>query len=329
MSRGVPLSPPSPHASAQPLFSSLRIAAGDIKLAHSIFALPFALLGAFIARPADRPWSLFAGQLVLVVICMVFARTWAMMVNRLADRRIDLQNARTARRAVASGRLAVPRATLITFASAALFSATCAGFWFFYANPLPLLLSIPVLLWIALYSYTKRFTFLCHIFLGSALAASPLAAAIAIRPEALTELTLVGSAELGGFGTGATLLLISGMVLCWVAGFDIIYALQDLDFDRSVGLSSIPARLGPTRAIWVSRALHALAFLFLILAAASDWRFGFLFDSAVGLVGILLITEHVILTVRCKAGLDLAFFTLNGIVSCLLGALGILDLLIN
>ena len=333
MTRGAqPASPlpahPAPPALSPSVWSSLQTAAVDIKLAHSVFALPFALLGAFIARNPARPWREFAGQLALVVLCMVFARTWAMMVNRLADRRFDLRNARTARRAVASGRLSVGRANAIALAAAFLFCAACSLFWFLHGNSLPVLLSLPVLIWIALYSFTKRFTALCHIFLGGALAASPLAAAIAVRPEVLVDFSSVGHAELQGFGAGITLFLISGMVLFWVAGFDIIYALQDLEFDRQTGLSSIPARLGATRAIWTSRAFHALAFILLALAAASDWRFGPIFDSAVGLVGVLLIAEHVVLAVRGKAGLDMAFFTLNGVVSCLLGAAGIADLLI-
>ena len=115
------------------------------------------------------------------------------------------------------------------------------------------------------------------------------------------------------------------MVICWVAGFDIIYALRDIDFDRSAGLRSIPARLGPRGALWVSRALHVLAFLFLLAAWAMDGRFGWLFASGIALVGALLITEHLILIRRGRVGLDTAFFTINGVVSCVLGLAGCLD----
>ncbi len=300
----------TPAHPATPL-AKLRAAAADIKLAHSIFALPFAILAAFLARPIDAPWSRFAGQLTLVVACMVAARTWAMMVNRLVDRDFDKDNPRTARRAIVSGRLSARDARLITAAAAVAFVAICSVFSFAYANVWPLALSIPTLAWIAFYSYTKRFTWLCHVFLGGALAASPLAAAIAVDPSSLAHTP--------------ALVLIAGMVVLWVAGFDVIYALQDLDFDRARGLFSIPSRLGPDRAIWISRALHAGAFALLALARRSDPRLdaGWLFGAAVALVGLLLITEHAILSRRGQAGLDMAFFTVNGVVSCVVGAAGI------
>jgi 4-hydroxybenzoate polyprenyltransferase len=176
------------------------------------------------------------------------------------------------------------------------------------------MLALPVLLWIAFYSFTKRFTALCHVFLGGALAASPLAAAIAMDPTSLTAMP--------------ALWWLAGMVVLWVGGFDVIYALQDVDFDRTTGLHSIPARLGPERAIWVSRAMHAAAAACLVAAAMVDSRFGIIFPTGVGMVLALLVAEHVVLAKRGKAGLEMAFFTLNGVVSCLLGAAGILDLLL-
>jgi len=295
--------------------AKIRLAAADIKLAHSVFALPFAILGAFIARPGSEPWARFAGQLGLIVLCMVLARTWAMLVNRLADRRIDAANPRTQRRALASGKLNARDGALIAGGCAALFVGVCSVFWFAYQNPWPIALSVPVLLWIAFYSFTKRFTAACHIFLGGALAASPVAAAIAIHPPAAALIPAIG--------------LLAGMVLLWVAGFDVIYALQDIDFDRTTGLHSIPAVLGWQKAIWTSRVMHLCAFNLLILAASPVGRvagFGWLFYTAAGLVGILLIAEHAILARRGKAGLDMAFFTVNGVVSCLLGLAGVLDL---
>jgi 4-hydroxybenzoate polyprenyltransferase len=297
-----------------PTLAAVRTAAADIKLAHSVFALPFAVLAAFLARPDAMSWRTFAGVLALVVLCMVCARTWAMMVNRLADRRIDAQNARTARRAIASGRLSVRDARLVTAGAAAAFVVSCALFGVLHANWWPLILSVPVLGWIALYSFTKRFTALCHVFLGSALAISPLAAAIAVDPHALR--------------TTPALWLLSGMVLLWVAGFDVIYALQDVAFDRSAGLFSIPSRLGPRRAIWISRALHAAAFGLLVGAWRAEPRFGPVFGAAVAAVALLLIAEHAVLAKRGEAGLDMAFFTLNGVVSCVLGAAGVIALLL-
>lgn len=301
--------PDPPRAS---LPARLALAAADIKLAHSIFALPFAMLGAFMARPEGSPWSRFIGQLAVVVACMVLARTWAMLVNRLADREIDAANPRTQRRVIASGRLSARDGLLVALASAAGFIACTALFWVFFGNFWPLALSVPVLVWIAFYSFTKRFTALCHVFLGGALAASPLAAAIAIDP--------------GFVAASEALWLLAGMVLLWVAGFDVIYALQDVEFDQSRGLHSVPARLGPMRAIWVSRLLHAGAFALLCLAARAEPRFGPVFALAVAAVGGLLVVEHVVLARRGKAGLDMAFFTINGVVSCVLGAAGVADL---
>lgn len=296
--------------------SSLRLAAADIKIAHSVFALPFAILGAFLATPYLRGtplhWPSLAGQLTLIVLCMIFARTWAMLVNRLADREFDQANQRTARRLIASGALPVARARAITLACALAFIATTSGFFILYRNPWPLILSVPVLAWIALYSYTKRFTAWCHVFLGGALAVSPLAAAIALDPTT--------------FQNTPALWFISGFVLLWVAGFDVLYAIQDIDFDRARGLSSIPAKLGLKGALWTSRALHVLAFAALVLAVRTEPRFQLPMHIAVGAVAILLIAEHAVVARRGLAGIPMAFFTLNGAVSCLLGLVGTVDL---
>lgn len=301
-----------------PFWGALRLVAADIKIAHSVFALPFAVLGAFLARTGAWPGNAgFVGQLSLIVACMVCARTWAMVFNRLADRRFDAANPRTQRRSLASGRLTPGQGWAAALISAGLFIGAASLFWVFLRNPWPLALSIPVLIWIAFYSLTKRFTALCHVFLGGALAASPIAAAIAVDPSSVI-LPIWPPSVMAIWGLGA-------MVLCWVAGFDIIYALQDIEFDRSAGLRSIPARLGWRGALWVSRGLHGLAFLFLLLAWAVDGRLGWLFGVGIGAVGVLLVTEHIILIRRGKAGLDMAFFTLNGIVSCVLGLAGCLD----
>lgn len=310
------------QSSKTPIFQQISIAAGDIKIAHSVFALPFALLAAVLARPLSEPWASWMFKGVLVVVCMVCARTWAMLVNRIADRGIDARNPRTARRAVASGVLPEPRAKLFALTSATAFIAGCAGFLAF-GNPWPLVLSIPVLAWIGLYSLTKRFTALCHLWLGASLAASPVAAAIAVNPASVGL-----PPDLAGEWSAPavpSIYWLASMVLVWVAGFDIIYALQDLDFDRREKLHSIPARLGARGALWVSRSLHALALIFLVLAARAEPRFGPIFALGVGGVAILLCVEHVVLIKRGERGLDVAFFTINGVVSCLLGAIGIAD----
>lgn len=314
-------SPTADAHHARPLGARVRLALADIKLAHSVFALPFALLAAVLVIdrvPAGERWLLLG----LIVVCMFAARTWAMLVNRLADHKLDKDNPRTARRAIASGALGVRDGWVLALASAGLFLAGCAGFLLVSANPVPLVLGVPVLGWIALYSYTKRFTALCHLFLGSALAISPLCAVLAIDP--LTMGVLGG--ELGA--TGWSVILLCGFVALWVAGFDVAYALQDYEYDRSVGLHSVPSVLGVKGSLWVSRGLHALAYAALVGAWLSEPRLGWVFGGAVIAVAGLLVFEHRVLAKRGVAGLPLAFFTLNGVVSVLLGLAGIVDVLI-
>lgn len=302
----------APHQTGA--FAVARLVAADIKVAHSVFALPFAVLAVFLARPDSLGTPGLLGRLVLVVACMVFARTWAMLVNRLADRELDAANPRTAGRALASGRLRTRDGVTAAALCALAFLGCTALFGVLFANWWPTILAVPVLGWIAFYSFTKRFTALCHIFLGGALAASPICAAIAIDPHAL--------------GSTPSLWWLAGMVLCWVAGFDVIYALQDLEHDRTAGLSSIPAALGPHGAAIVSRGLHTLAAGCLILAWCSDPRLGVLFAVAVAAAIGLLVAEHIVLIRRGLAGLDMAFFTINGVVSCLIGVVGVADILL-
>lgn len=299
-----------------------RLMAGDIKLAHSIFALPFAVLGAFLAGlPDGKPQGnlgLFVGKLAVIVVCMVAARTWAMLVNRLADRAIDERNERTSRRVFASGAVSPILGYIAAGLAAAVFVGATALFWWLFDNRWPLYLSGPVLIWIAFYSFTKRFTALCHVFLGGALAVSPLAAAIAMNPQALAAMPSIG--------------WLAGFVLLWVAGFDVIYALQDVDFDRANNLRSIPAALGNEGARWASRGLHAGALLTLLAAWTSEPRFGAIFGVGVGLVAALLVVEHALVTRSAREdhkgpALHMAFFTVNGVVSCILGVLGCVDVL--
>jgi len=311
---------PSPR-----LCATFVAAFADIKLHHTVFALPFAVLGAFVAgAPAAGQasleevnagdWPRFGGQLALVVACMFFARTWAMLVNRVADRRFDAANPRTAGRAIPSGRIGAWQAMGVAAGSAAAFVACCVGFWVFFGNVWPAALSAPALAWIAWYSFTKRFTAWSHLFLGGALAASPLAAAVAVRPAAVVEAPAIWA--------------IAAMVLLWVAGFDVIYALQDERFDRLAGLCSAPAAVGWRGAVWISRSLHAGAAGSLIAAWALEPRFGAVFGVGVAMTAGLLTLEHLVLARRGLAGLPMAFFTVNGVVSLALGALGCLDAVI-
>ena len=287
---------------------------GDIKLAHSVFALPFAILGAFLVAPRSGgriEWGTLGGMLALVVVCMVFARNWAMLFNRVADARIDAKNPRTASRAFASGALSMRDGYSLLGLNAAGFVVACSLFGFIFGNWWPSVHAVPVLLWIAFYSLTKRFTWLCHVFLGGALAASPIAAAVAVNPQMLEQTTSV--------------MWIAGMVLCWVAGFDVIYALQDLDYDRSVGLRSMPAKFGWRGALWISRVLHVGAVVCLLMALRTNDMLGVLFAAAIGVTAALLIWEHALLIRRGRAGIPMAFFTLNGVVSIVLGAAGCVE----
>ncbi len=335
-----PTSQPATHTS---LFTTVGAIASDIKLAHSVFALPFAILAAFMAalaptrgtwfvssgrasdlsnddahpflhpEYADRFWPQFAGQVALVIVAMVFARTCAMLANRLIDRYIDARNPRTAGRAIPSGRLSPTTAMMALLVCGVLFLLVCAGFGVWYGNWWPAILGLPVLVWINAYGFIKRFSVLCHIYLGSSLAISPLAAAIAIDP--------------GQLQTQPALWLLSAMVLCWVAGFDIIYALQDIDIDRTESLHSIPARFGTRGALWISRFLHVLAAAALVGIWMVDERFNTLFALGVGVVFLLLIYEHITVMSWGTSRMAMTFFTINGIISCLLGILGIADLI--
>ncbi|MFG0306248.1 MAG: 4-hydroxybenzoate octaprenyltransferase [Phycisphaerales bacterium JB040] len=294
----------------------VSLALADIKLAHSVFALPFALLGAVLVLARQARAGLdgrtVALEIALVVLCMVSARTFAMLVNRLADRRLDAANPRTAGRAFARGALSARDGAVMLAASAGVFVLGAAGFGWADDNWWPLGLSLPVLAWIALYSYTKRFTWWCHVFLGGALGASPLAAALAVGGmDALLDAHAVW--------------WLAGMVVCWVAGFDVIYALQDLEHDRSAGLNSVPARFGWRGAAWISRLLHAGALACLALAWLAEPRFGWAFLGGSAIVGALLAWEHALLARRGRAGIPMAFFTLNGVVSVVLGLAGAAD----
>jgi 4-hydroxybenzoate polyprenyltransferase len=303
---------------ANPL-RTVRLIAVDIKLAHSVFAMPFALLAAFMAS-LEPPLGLrhvdggrLGKQMGLIVLAMFLARTCAMLANRLIDRGIDAENPRTASRALPSGRVSTAAMVSGLTMAALLFIVVCLAFGAMFDNWWPLFLGPFVLTWISAYGFFKRFTSWCHIYLGSSLALSPIAAAIAINPQSLVD--------------QPALWLLSGMVLCWVAGFDIIYALQDVEVDRRDGLFSMPARLGVQRAMWISRLLHATALACLVAALIIDQRFHFLLGIGVGIVGALLLYEHLTVARWGTTKIALAFFTLNGVISCVLGALGIADLL--
>lgn len=298
-------------APSQPLppLRRLVVLAGDIKLSHTVFAMPFALLATFLGAAHGGGWP-GAGVLGLIVLCMVLARTVAMAVNRWADARIDAANPRTAGRAVPRGALSPRFMLYVALFCAGAFVALTGGFYLLEGNPWPVILSPLVLAYLAAYSFTKRFTWLCHLFLGGALALSPLAAGIAVEP--------------GWLASGAPYLL-AGVVLCWVAGFDIIYALQDVEVDRRAGLFSMPANLGVERALHVGRALHLLVVLGLAALVWVSPVLGPAFAVAAGLTTALLVLEHLLVWRSSTNHIHLAFFTVNGMISLLLAGAGIVD----
>ncbi len=284
------------------LFSSTKTTLAMIKFEHTIFALPFALLSALLA---SEGWPR-AEKIFWIVVAMAGARSAAMACNRLADFRFDALNPRTKSRALPAGHLSRFFVTAFTLVSGTIFVFAASQL-----NTLCLRLSVPVLIILLLYSYTKRFTRLSHLYLGLCLGMAPLGSWIAIRGE-----------------IGWPPLLLGLAVLLWTAGFDIIYSCQDVDFDRRHALFSIPERLGVDRALKVSRALHVgmlLALLCLVRVQGLGW---------ISLLGILVVAtllwhEHRLVQPHDLSRVNAAFFTVNGYVSFLVMVFLGLDKLVN
>ena len=272
-----------------------------VLIAHTVFALPFAFIGFFLAVTTtahEFNWVKF----ILMILCMVFARNAAMAFNRYLDRKIDARNPRTVVRDIPAGRVSSREALIFTIFNSLFFILAT-----FFINPLCLALA-PVALAVVLgYSYTKRFTPLCHLILGLGLALAPIGAYLVVTGEfALLPL------------------FFSFAVLFWVSGFDIIYALQDEEFDRQNNLNSIPAWLGKERALHVSSVLHGLAVIFVILPllyTSLSWFYvaGILFFIT------LLIYQHRLVKPDDLSKVDRAFFTTNGIASVVFAAFFMLD----
>ncbi len=293
------------------LAGSLRAAAVDIKLHHSIFALPFALLGACLAAmdSISVKWSVIPWA--LIIGCMITGRTVAMLCNRILDASIDARNQRTAQRAIPSGAISKRAAGAMALGMAMLFILFCVLFGVLHQNWWPLWLAVPVLAWMAVYPLLKRWTWMCHGWLGASLAISVPAAALAVRPDAVAE---------------PVVLWLAAMVLLWVSGFDVIYALQDVQVDRRDGLSSLPVALGESGAMWVSAGVHAAAMGCLVMAWISEPRLGAIFQWAIVATGVLLLIEHATVRTWGTTRMALTFFTINGCVSVVLGASGIAGL---
>jgi 4-hydroxybenzoate polyprenyltransferase len=311
--------------------SSVKNYLSLIKFSHTVFAMPFALIGFFLAwniwqhgsvqipgwHTTIYPSVIEAGgapsstgelitRFILVILCMVFARSAAMAFNRYLDRRFDALNPRTAIREIPSKIIKPRNALLFTIVSSGLFILSA---WFI--NTLCFILS-PVALAVVLgYSYTKRFTPLCHLILGLGLALAPIGAYLAVT---------------GKFHILPVLFSLA--VLFWVSGFDIIYALQDVDFDRSQKLYSIPAWLGKEKALRVSEFLH-LASAFMVVMAGRMGGFGWLYWTGVLVFGACLVYQHSIIKPHDLRRVNLAFMTTNGIASVVFAVFVIADIFMN
>jgi 4-hydroxybenzoate polyprenyltransferase len=280
-----------------------------VKFSHTIFALPFAMIGFFLGRYSlTTPQSIneLILKFVLVLICMVTARSAAMAFNRWLDAKYDALNPRTAIREIPAGVIASKNALLFTIGSAILFMVTC-----FFINPLCMALSPVALFVILFYSYTKRFTALCHLVLGVGLSLAPIGAYIAVT---------------GHFDLLPV--LFSFTVLFWVSGFDIIYALQDEAFDKEHQLHSIPAAVGKANALRVSELLHLLAAACVVFAGIHG-HFSWAYWLGVAVFIGMLIYQHSIVKPTDLRKVNLAFMTANGIASVVFAVFVLLDIFIN
>jgi 4-hydroxybenzoate polyprenyltransferase len=282
-----------------------------IRFSHTVFALPFAFLAAALAW-ADEPfrWT----DLLGILLCMVFARSAAMAFNRLVDRRIDARNPRTAVRHLPAGTLSVPLVSVFTLLCSAGFILSTLLFLFRDPpNPWPLYLCGPLLLFILCYSLAKRFTSLAHFWLGAALMLAPVGAWIAVRGLIAMEVPL----------------FLGLAVAFWVAGFDILYACQDVVFDRHAGLHSVPARFGVTKSLRIAAACHAVMFGLLVGLAFVSPHLGTVFLAGLAAIGLLLVYEHLLVRPNDLSRVNRAFFQVNGVISVGLFVLVLVQLAVN
>jgi len=299
------------------MLTTIRHLLSLIRFSHTLFALPFAMLAAMMAWVESGKQKAESGfhwqELLGILLCMVTARGAAMAFNRLADRKIDAGNPRTAGRHLPANILSVTQVTAFTLACVVAFIASTL---LFLPNRLPLYLSVPVLAFLCGYSYAKRFTSLAHFWLGAALAMSPVAAWIAIRGEAVLQHP----------GDLLPALVLGGAVLAWVSGFDMIYACQDFQFDREAGLKSIPTRLGVAGALRLAAVCHAVAVLLLAALPLVYPQLGYIYWTAVAAVAGLLVYEHALVRPDDLDRVNVAFFNVNAVISLGLFAVGTLDL---
>lgn len=273
-----------------------------VLFAHSIFALPFAVIGFFLAiQTTDEPfeWQ----KLLLMLVCMVTARNAAMAFNRYLDRDIDAQNPRTAMRDIPAGKISAGNALGFTIVNCLVFIGAT-----YFINTLCFYLSFVALFVVLFYSYTKRFTSLCHLVLGVGLGLAPVGAYLVVTNS-----------------FGLIPIFYGVAVMCWSGGFDIIYALQDEKFDRKNGLNSIPAYFGGGGALWISRVLHVISFIFVLLPAIYMPNSWFYYLGVV-FYGSLLVYQHRIVSPTDLSRVDRAFMTTNGIASVIFAVFYLLDI---
>ena len=285
-----------------------------VKLPHMLFALPFAVVGAFWAA-GGLPGG---AEIALVLVAMVSAHVAGMAFNRVVDARLDAANPRTRDRAIPSGRLSRRAVAGLSLAGAAGFVAAAAAFWPLSGTAWPVVLALPFLAVLCGYSYTKRFTSLSHYVLGLALGLAPVGAWIALAGGAAWQPVVLG-----------------GAVLFWAAGFDILYSLQDMNHDRSAGLRSIPSRLGAAGALRVARVNHALGVVLLAVPYVADGgqdmsggvTLGPWYAAGVVVFGGLMVYEHALIRAGDLRRLDRAFFAVNASGSILFAGLAVVDVL--
>ncbi len=280
------------------MIERFKIILKDIKFEHTVFSLPFALMSAFLAAEGIPPLN----KLFWIVTAIVGARSCAMAFNRIVDVVYDGSNPRTSNRALPSGKVKLHHYLIFLLVSALLFLFSC-----YMLNTMAFQLSLPALIIIFFYSFTKRFTSNSHLFLGLALSLAPIGAWVAVREEiSLTSIVL-----------GTTVLL-------WLAGFDIIYACQDINFDKRNGLFSIPRRYGITKALRISSIFHILMIISVLSLIMID-KLGFLYLTGVALVALLLWYEHSIVKPADLSRVNVAFFNVNGVISIMLMLFVIID----
>jgi len=297
------------------MMSTIKNYLSLVKFSHTIFAMPFAMIGFFLgfsflkeaifASSISLRTIFFSEKFLLVLTCMITARSAAMAFNRYLDRNFDVKNPRTAIREIPRGIISANNALIFTIISCILFFVAC-----FFINKICFYLSPVALFVILFYSYTKRFTPLCHLVLGLGLSLAPIGAYLAVT---------------GRFDVLP--ILFSFAVIFWVSGFDVIYALQDIEFDRSQNLYSIPATLGKIKALRVSELLHFLSAA-CVIAAGIYGGFHWLYWLGIGIFVGMLIYQHSIVKPNDLSRVNIAFMTANGIASVVFGVLVIADLII-